>query len=410
MVFISCFLGLMVDAMDLQLLSLSLPILMKDFGISKIQAGAFGSYTLLGMAVGGIIGGWLADRFGRVKVITWTITIFSIGTFALAFTQNYWQFAAVRFISGLGLGSEFSLCNTLMAEYTSTGRRSVTIATAVTGWSFGYIAATLAARFIIPGFGWRPLFMLGIAPVILVVFIRRHIPEPQGWKERNRTLKVTGQLRVEWATLFADKKLRTLFLLWMLDCICLNFGYYGVNNWLPSYLVSELGFNFQTMTIYLFGMYTAMIVGKIIGGWLADKFGRRIIYALGGVSTALALPFIISYHTPGNTVLLLIAFGFFYAIPSAVNGAYMTESFKTEVRATAVAGALNIGRIGSAAAPILIGFIATTKSIGYGLALMGIAYFLCGIIPALFIKDKIYECCETQDAQTNTQPLPHIGG
>lgn len=391
MVFISSFLGLMIDSMDMHFLSLSLPILMKDFGISKTQAGAIGSYTLIGMAIGGIIGGWLADRFGRVKIITWTITIFSIGTFILAFTQNYWQFAVIRFISALGLGCEFSLCNTLLAEYTPTKRRSFAIATVLIGWSVGLMFSTFAARLILPYYGWRPLFMIGIVPIILVFYIRRMIPEPTGWKETRSELKTKGKLKLEYTTLFADKRMRIIFFLWALDCIFLNFGYYGVNNWLPTYLASEMGYGFIMMTEYLVGMYLAMIISKIAVGWLTDRFGRQVMYAFAGVSTAITLPLIVYFHTQSNITILLIIFGFFYAMPSAINGTYMTESFPTEVRATAVGGALNIGRVGAAIAPVLIGFIATQKSIGYGLALLGIAYALCGLIPALFIKEKMFD-------------------
>jgi AAHS family cis,cis-muconate transporter-like MFS transporter len=391
LVFISSFLGLMVDAMDLQLLSLSLTSLMEEFEINKVQAGSLGTYTLVGMAIGGMIGGNLADRFGRIKVISWTIALFSVGTFALAFTQSYWQFAIVRFIAALGLGSEYSLCNTVMAEYTPTNRRSITIASILIGWSIGYVVATLAAGAILPNYGWRPLFWLGILPIILVIYIRKMVPEPTGWKEKHATLKEAGKLKLEWTVIFADKKTRDIFLLWTFACIFLNFGYYGVNNWLPSYLISEVGFNFKNMTSYLVGMYGAMIMGKLAVGWLADKFGRRIIYALGALSTAIALPLVIYFHTPANIIILLSIFGFFYAMPSALNGTYMTESFKTEVRATAVAGALNLGRIGAALAPVLIGLIATYRSIGYGLALLGIAYALCGLIPGLFIKEKLHE-------------------
>ena len=96
-VLVSGFLGLMVDGMDLMFLSYSLPSLMREFQISKVEAGSLASYTLLGMAVGGLIGGWAADRFGRVRVVVWTIMVFSVGTAGLALTQTYWQFALLRF-------------------------------------------------------------------------------------------------------------------------------------------------------------------------------------------------------------------------------------------------------------------------------------------------------------------------
>jgi len=389
LVFVSCFLGLMVDGMDLQFLSLSLPTLMKDFAISKVQAGSLGTYSLVGMAIGGIYGGWFADRFGRVRTIVWTIALFSLGTFALAFTQTYWQFGAVRFISALGLGAEYVVTNTLMAEYVPTKKRTTLLGTLQAGWSVGYLVATLLSASILPQFGWRPLFMVAIVPVILAIFMRRVIPEPAGWQE---AAKVGSKRRkIEWKIIFTDPKTLKLFLLWTLTATFLQFGYYGVGSWLPTYLVSELGFNFTKMTGYLVGTYIAMIIGKMITGWLADRVGRKIMYIVGGLATALFLPFLIMYHTSGNIIILLTIFGFLYGMPYAVNATYMTESFPTNIRGTAVGGAYNIGRVGAATAPIIIGIIAESKSIGFGLGLLGISYALTALTPALFIKEKIYD-------------------
>ena len=134
-----------------------------------------------------------------------------------------------------------------------------------------------------------------------------------------------------------------------------------------------------------------MILGKIIAGYTADIFGRRWIYAFGGVATALFLPIIVNYHSPGNIVPLLVFFGFLYGVPYGVAATYMTESFATSIRGTAVGGSYNIGRVGAAIAPTAIGLIAMHYSIGAGLIVMGGAYFLTGIIPALFIKEKMYD-------------------
>jgi len=162
-------------------------------------------------------------------------------------------------------------------------------------------------------------------------------------------------------------------------------------NWLPTYLVRELAFDFTKMAGFLIGTYVASIVGKIVAGWLADRFGRRRVYVFGGVSTALFIPVLVALHTPATIVPLLTLFGFLYGIPYGVNATYMTESFSTEIRATAVGGAYNIGRAGAAVAPALIGQIATQYSIGLGLMTMGAAYLLTGIIPALFIPEKLHD-------------------
>lgn len=399
LVLIFGFLGLMVDGMDLMFLSYSLPSLMPDLGITKIQAGSLASYSLIGMAIGGIIGGWSADRFGRVRTVVWTILVFSIGTGALGLTQSYWQFAGVRFISALGLGAEYVVCNTLMAEYVPTSRRTTVLGTLQAGWSVGYVVATILAGAIIPAYGWRWLFATALVPVIMAVLMQRIVPEPPSWVEASKKRALAAKTekaqaakkQSQWNIIFADPAYRKMFIFWSLTAGFLQFGYYGVNNWLPTYLVSELKFNFTKMTGYLIGTYTAMILGKIIAGYLADTFGRRWIYACGGLATAIFLPLIVSYHSPENIVILLTFFGFLYGVPYGVNATYMTESFETKIRGTAVGGAYNIGRVGAAIAPTIIGLIATQYSIGLGLIIMGGAYFMTGIIPALFIKEKMYD-------------------
>jgi AAHS family cis,cis-muconate transporter-like MFS transporter len=325
--------------------------------------------------------------------------LFSVGTAFLGLTQNYWQFAVVRFISAIGLGAEYVVCNTLMAEYVPTSRRTTVLGTLQAGWSVGYVAATVLARLIIPVYGWRVLFGTAIVPVIFAILMQRIVPEPAGWVELSKRQAAAAKIEREqktkreneWKVIFADRRHRKVFILWTLTAGFLQFGYYGVNNWLPTYIVNELKFNFTKMTGYLIGTYSAMILGKIIAGYLADVFGRRWIYAFGGFATAISLPVIVNYHSPENIVLLLTFFGFLYGMPYGVAATYLTESFETRIRGTAVGGSYNIGRVGAAIAPTAIGLIATKYSIGLGLIVMGGAYFMTGIIPALFIKEKSYD-------------------
>lgn len=400
-VFVFCFLGLLIDGADLMLLSYSLTSLKAEFGLTNVEAGALGSITLAGMAIGGIYGGWACDRFGRVKTVVWTIVLFSIGTAALGMTQSYWQFAFFRFVSSLGLGALYVACNTLMAEYVPTKYRTTVLGTLQAGWSVGYIVATLLAGWLLPTYGWRYLFYVAIIPVVLAIAMQRLVPEPEAWvkarAERANKLvegvKENARQKGESAykMIFGDPSARRMFILWCLTAGFLQFGYYGVNNWLPAYLQTEMDMNFKSMTAYLVGTYTAMILGKILAGLAADRFGRRAVYAFGAIGTAVFLPIIVLYHSPEHILWMLVVFGFLYGIPYGVNATYMTESFQAKYRGTAVGGAYNIGRIGAAIAPATIGFLATEGSIGLGFLVMGAAYFICGVIPALFIKDKQFD-------------------
>lgn len=400
-VFIFCFLGLLIDGADLMLLSYSLSSLKAEFGLSSVEAGSLGSFTLAGMAIGGIYGGWACDRFGRVKTVVWSIVLFSVGTAILGMTHSYWQFASTRFFASLGLGALYVACNTLMAEYVPTRYRTTVLGTLQAGWSVGYIVATLLAGWILPEHGWRWLFYVAIIPVILAVLMQRLVPEPQAWltarAERERQ-KADGTRLAQkskpdgmFKLIFSDPKASRMFLLWALTAGFLQFGYYGVNNWMPSYLESELGMNFKSMTSYMVGTYAAMIFGKILAGLAADRLGRRTVFAVGALGTAIFLPVIVLFQSPENILWMLVVFGFLYGIPYGVNATYMTESFEAKFRGSAVGGAYNIGRIGAAVAPAAIGFLASHGSIGVGFLVMGGAYFICGVIPALFIRDKQFD-------------------
>lgn len=398
-VFLFAFLALMIDGADLMFLSYSLGSLSADFGLTKVQAGALGTVTLAGMAFGGIFGGWAADRFGRVRTVVWTITLFSVGTAVLGSTQNFEQFALFRLIASVGLGAVYVVANTLMAEYVPTERRTTILGSLQAGWSVGYVVATLLAGWILPAYGWRWLFYIAIIPVVLAVLMQRLVPEPQAWIASRQKLLADRAAGVRsedkpvsaMKLIFANPVHRRMFILWSLAAGFLQFGYYGVNNWMPTYLEKELHMNFKAMTGYMVGTYVAMILGKVAAGWLADRFGRRAIFALGALGTAVFLPVIVMFNSPGNIVYLLIVFGFLYGIPYGVNATYMTESFETTIRGSAVGGAYNVGRVGAAIAPACIGYLATSGSIGLGFLVMGAAYFLSGIVPALFIKEKLYD-------------------
>ncbi|WP_288391726.1 MFS transporter [uncultured Acinetobacter sp.] len=391
--FFFAFLALLVDGADLMLLSYSLNSIKAEFQLSSVQAGMLGSFTLAGMAIGGIFGGWACDQFGRVRIVVISILLFSVLTCGLGLTQNFIQFSILRFFASLGLGSLYIACNTLMAEYVPTRYRTTVLGTLQAGWTVGYIVATLLAGWIIPDHGWRMLFYVAILPVLLAVSMHFLVPEPQAWYHSRNDLNGQNTNTQESALkrIFADPRNRKMFILWALTAGFLQFGYYGVNNWMPSYLESELGMKFKEMTAYMVGTYSAMILGKVLAGFMADKLGRRFIYAFGAIGTAIFLPLIVFYNSPDNILFLLIAFGFLYGIPYGVNATYMTESFPTHIRGSATGGAYNVGRLGAAIAPATIGFLASGGSIGLGFLVMGAAYLICGVIPALLIKEKQYD-------------------
>lgn len=395
--------AMVVDGVDIMLLSYSLTSLKTEFGLSTFQAGALGSASLAGMGIGGILGGWACDRYGRVKTIAHSVTFFSIATCLLGFTHSFEQFMALRFIGALGIGALYMACNTLMAEYVPTKNRTTVLGTLQTGQTVGYIVATLLAGSIIPEHGWRVLFFITVIPAFINIFLKRFVPEPKSWQvSKIEAAQGVNKAKVEikqkseknssiYKKIFSNFKHRKMFLLWMTTAFFLQFGYYGINNWMPSYLETEVHMNFKSLTSYMVGSYTAMILGKILAGYLADKFNRRAVFVFGTIASAVFLPIIIFFNTPENILFLLITFGFLYGIPYGVNATYMAESFSTDVRGTAIGGAYNIGRVGAAIAPATIGFLASGGTFMTAFIVMGAAYFIAGVLPGLFIQDRQYD-------------------
>jgi AAHS family cis,cis-muconate transporter-like MFS transporter len=390
LVVVAVFAALLVDGMDLQMLALALPNISRELQLSSVSAGALSTYTLLGMGIGGGFAGWLSDRVGRVRVVWWAVFVFSAFTGLIGLGHTFWQIASLRFASGLGIGAVYSIGTLLAAEYVPTRMRTTILGTLQAGWSVGYVIAALSAAYLLPRFGWRPLFVCAVAPGALALALLWRAHDPPSW--RAARLAQSGRSGPRpLVTLMTDRSLRGTFLLWTVAAIALQFGYYGANTWLPSYLVSDLGVKTQSMGWYVAGTYTMMIVGKIVTGYLADLLGRRAMWIVSGVLTAVYLPMLVYAAAPGNIAYLLLIFGFLYGAPYAINSTYLSESFPAGVRGTAVATSYNLGRIGSMASPLLIGMAAADYSIGLGIALLGISYAVCAFVPGFFIREKMFD-------------------
>lgn len=385
------FIVMVVDGIDLQMLALALPNIMQEMKISHAVGGSLATATMLGMLVGGISGAWLADRTGRVKVCFWSIIAFSAATALIAASTEFWQILVLRFAAGAFIGACFTPAQTVTAEYSPTKWRATIVGTNQAGWSLGYVVAGIMSSYIVPTMGWRALFLASIIPGFITLVLMLGLKDAPSFLASCEATRRSGKEQNEYSLIWSDKTIRKTFLLWSITAIFLQFGYYGVNIWLPSYLIKDLGVDLKSMGWFIAGTYIMMVLGKSGFGFLSDRFGRRPIWLIAGLGTAVVLPLVVYFATPANVAYLLLIAGLLFGAPWGVNGAFMTESFPTIIRATAMGTAHNIGKFGAMAAPMLIGILSAQYSIAIGIAMMGIAYGICGLIPPIFIKEGQYD-------------------
>lgn len=367
--------GYALDGLDMMILAFCLPMITKFFNLDEGQSGFLGTVTLFGAVIGGIGFGILADKFGRVRVFSWTIIIFSIFTGLCAISPDYETFGLFRFLSGLGLGGEFGIGMTLVSETWSKQYRSRATAIVAVGFQAGIIMATLAVYFIAPHWGWQGVFFAGVLPALFVAWTRKNLEEPEIWLELKRQNKNTIAIH----KLFQNKRITAITIGLIIACTVQNFGFYGIMMWMPTMLANELELPFKGTTLWTISTTFGMAAGILVFGWLCDKIGRRPSYIAFLVIAAASIW--IYFQQRDITVLIIFgsALGFFVNGMMGGYGALLAEHYPTDVRSTAENVIFNIGRAIAGLAPWLIGLIAKDYSLSYALGLLSGVYIISAL-------------------------------
>jgi MFS family permease len=367
-------LGWMLDAMDVMLYAFALGAIQKEFALSSGAAGALASVTLLASAIGGGWAGVLSDRYGRARVLSWSILIYSMATAATATAGTLAALVFWRAAVGLGLGAEWSAGSVLVAETWPARHRGKAIGLMQAGWAVGYILAALLAAAVLPRFGWRWLFAVGVLPALLAVWVRRKVVEPRIWLE-NRGARGGGS---GLATVLRPPFVRRAVIAASVTASLL-IAYWGLFTWIPAYLAAPIerggaGLSIVKSSAWIIPMQIGAFLGYTSFGMLADRFGRRPMF-LTFVLAAAALVPVYGAAARSASVLLVLGplVGFFGHGYFSVFGAMLAELFPTHVRGTAQGLCYNSGRALSAVAPFAIGWLADRA--GYGPALGSTAAF-----------------------------------
>jgi MFS family permease len=397
--FWACFSGWGLDALDVQMFSQAIPALIAAFGVSKAEAGLLGSVTLFFGAFGGFIGGGLADRYGRVKALQVTIAIFALATFACAFAQSYSQLLVLKAIQGLGFGAEWACGAVLMAEAIRAQHRGKALAAVQSAWAVGWGMAVLLSALVFTyapqDIAWRMLFAAGLLPALLVIFIRRGVPEPP------RAQKQTEAPRPLLQTLggiFHRDVLRST-LIGGLFGTGAHGGYSALTTFLPTYLREVRQLSVLGSSAYLAVIIVAFFCGCIVSGILSDKIGRRSNVALFA-SACVATVLIYIFAPLSNTQMLFLGFplGFFSAGIPASMAALFSELYPAGVRGTGVGFCYNFGRIVSAVFPVLVGFMSDRIGLGPAIGIDAAFAYSLVLLAVLMLPETRGKVFENQPA------------
>jgi len=371
-------LGWGLDAFDVMLYAFVLTTLLTHFSITTTTAGLLGSLTLIASGLGGLLFGALADRFGRRPALIVSILVYSVFTAACGLSQTIWQLGVFRFLLGLGMGGEWTAGAAMVSETWPDRHRGKAVAIMQSSWAVGYAAAALVAAFVLPTFGWRAVFFVGLAPALLTLWIRRGVEESELWRSSKDT--PADASRATAREVFLGRFARTTALLTLLSTATI-FAYWGLNQWVPAYLElpperGGLGFGNALKTTLVVAMQVGTFFGYVSFGYVADAIGRRKTF-VSYILLAAALTLV--YASLENPWLLLaigplVAFfgtGFFSGF-----AAVTAEIYPTSVRAIAQGFTFNVGRFGSAAAPFIVGSVAQTSGFGVAFAMLAGALLL----------------------------------
>lgn len=373
-------LGWLLDAFDVMLYALILTSVMGELGLDRAMGGAMASLTLGASAAGGLVFGVIADKLGRTKALSLSILLYSIFTFACGLAQNVWQFAIFRVLLGLGMGGEWASGAVLVSETWPEKHRGKALGIMQSCWAIGYGLAAVVVAIVLPRFGWRAVFFVGILPALFTLWIRRSVKEPDVW----RKARAGGAGQAGGAGPRAKFPLRIALFLTAMNAATM-FAWWGLNLWVPSYLSlpstqGGVGLSTETMSMFVIAMQVGMWLGYVTFGFISDAFGRRPTY----ISYLLIAAILVWYYGFAREPWLLLVLGPFVAFFGTGYfsgfGAVASELFPTSIRATALGVTYNSGRLLSAVAPFIVGTMAQNRGFGAAFTLTAFAFMIAALL------------------------------
>ena len=381
--------GYAMDGFDLLILGFMLSAISADLNLSPAQSGSLVTWTLIGAVVGGIVFGALSDRYGRVRVLTWTIVLFAVFTGLCAIAQGYWDLLIYRTIAGIGLGGEFGIGMALAIEAWPAKHRAKAASYVALGWQVGVLAAALLTPVLLSHIGWRGMFVVGIFPAFVAWYLRVRLHEPEIFSQKQTELSAQKISKLESFKLLVKDSATTKVSLGIVVLTSVqNFGYYGIMIWMPNFLSKQLGFSLTKSGLWTAVTVCGMMAGIWIFGRLADKIGRKpsfLLFQLGAVIS------IITYSQLTDPTAMLVAGAFLGMFVNGMMGGYgalMAEAYPTEARATAQNVLFNLGRALGGFGPVVVGAIVSAYSFSIAIAFLAVIYVI-DMVATVFLVPEL---------------------
>jgi MFS family permease len=388
--FWACATGWTLDGMDFMIYPLVIGTIIKLWGVDAGTAGLAGTVTLLASAIGGWLGGYLADRLGRVRTLQFTIIWFSFFSLLCAFVQNFDQLLIARALLGLGFGGEWAAGAVLMGEAIRPQYRGRAVGSVQSGWAVGWGLAVLAQAILFSYFpaeiAWRWMFAIGALPALLVFYLRRYVTEPEVAAAARIKQTEAGNHPQLWE-IFSGPILKTSILASLMVTGCQG-GYYAISFWVPQFLTKERHLSIVGSTGYLAALIIGSFIGYLVGAWLADRIGRRNLFLTFSIG-AIAIVLLYTQLTLTNEMLWVLGFplGFFASGHFSGIGAFLTELYPTRLRGSGQGFCYNFGRGIGALFPFLVGTLSTSTTLADAIAIFAVAAYCLFFLAAFALPE-----------------------